>query len=65
MNNDTGTACPPADAAEAATQLASATANSTSLPPSSYQYDTSGMTELSLLTDEVDCSHCWLNVAQL
>jgi len=54
IGNDTGTAGPAADAVEAVTQPASAAAaNSKSVPPSSYQYDTSGMTELSLLTDEV------------
>ena len=37
-----------------ATQPASATVNNAaSVPSSSLQYDTSGMTELSLLTDEV------------
>lgn len=50
-DDDTGTAGPAADTVEVATQPASSTANSTSVP-SSYQYDASGMTELSLLTEE-------------
>ena len=49
MGDDAG---PAADAVEPAAHPASSAANSTSVP-SSYQYDTSGMTELSLLTDEV------------
>jgi len=59
-DDDTGTAGPAADAVEVATQPASFTANSTSMPSSS-QYDASGMTELSLLTDEVIHRRCWHN----